>query len=244
MPVKCLCEYCGKQMLRSPSHVRGRVFCNQKCRSMAARPEHTCEGCGRLFRRDPTQPHARHCSWGCYRGSRFVEEACHVCEKRFQSYLSEHRKRQQRRHVTCCSRACRNVYTSLFLGGDGTWVPGGRYNKKRVRGWKWRKARLRYLRHVGFTCEGCGAHATAVHHLHQTAGGGPLLDPANFMAVCNDCHDNMHEQLREGAFWDSFEGIAFDRVLAERETCAESGGALIQMLGTSDESPSILEFFD
>jgi 5-methylcytosine-specific restriction endonuclease McrA len=144
-----------------------------------------------------------------------VEEVCHVCEKTFQGYLSERRKRQQRRHVTCCSRSCRNVYTSLLLGGDGTWVLGGRYNKKRDRGWPWRKVRLRYLHFVNFTCEGCGEEATTVHHLHQTAAGGAVLDPTNLMAVCKDCHDNMHEQLNEGAFWCSFEGLGFDRTLAE-----------------------------
>jgi 5-methylcytosine-specific restriction endonuclease McrA len=55
-------------------------------------------------------------------------------------------------------------------------------------------------------CEGCGgAPITQVHHLHPTASGGALYDFDNLMAVCNDCHDNMHAQLREGAFWDSFE---------------------------------------
>lgn len=29
----------------------------------------------------------------------------------------------------------------------------------------------------------------------------------NLMAVCRSCHDNMHEQIKIGSFWCSFEGV-------------------------------------
>jgi 5-methylcytosine-specific restriction endonuclease McrA len=68
---------------------------------------------------------------------------------------------------------------------------------------------------VGDVCEGCcSAPVEHVHHLHPRALGGALYDFDNLMAVCWDCHDNMHAQLLEGAFWCSFEGVEFDAALA------------------------------
>lgn len=203
-------------MTRPASHFRGgRVFCDRECRKAFHRPPVACDGCGEPFLRCPQNPSKRYCSWECFKASRHVVLTCQVCGDDFDSYLSEQRKRDDRGHVPCCSRACRNVYTSLLLGGDGTWVEGGRYNPKRQRGHVWRVARKRYLDSVGWRCEPCGAApATQVHHLHPTAAGGDLLDPDNLCAVCDDCHDNMHAQLRAGAFWCSFDGMAFDAALA------------------------------
>lgn len=62
---------------------------------------------------------------------------------------------------------------------------------------------------VGGECEGCeGGPAIEVHHLRPRAMGGDLYAFDNLMAVCKDCHENMHIQLREGKFWDSFEEAA------------------------------------
>jgi hypothetical protein len=138
-----------------------------------------------------------------------------VCGIDFDSYASEERKRDVRCHVRCCSRACRNIYTSLLLGGDGTWVEGGRYNPKRERGWRWRQCRVAYLASVGGRCEVCESEpATQVHHLWPTAMGGPLLRWDNLCAVCDWCHDQFHINIRAGLYWDSFEGVAFDALLS------------------------------
>ena len=186
------------------------MFCDRECRKAFYRPQVTCCGCQKSFQRNPKQPADQYCSWECFKASRHVLETCQVCGDPFDSYVCETRKRVERGHVPCCSRDCRNVYTSLLLGGDGTWIEGGRYNPKRSRGSKWREVRAAYIAQLpNPVCEGCsGAPITQVHHLHPTASGGDLYDFNNLMAVCDDCHDNMHAQLREGAFWDSFEGAA------------------------------------
>ena len=166
-----------------------------------------CRGCGNTFARIPKQPKRQYCSWECFKASRHVEITCSVCGKAFMSYLSEARKREARGHVPCCSRSCRNTYTSRLLGGDGTWTPG-RHSPKRQRPYPWRKLRAAYLASVAGMCEGCeGLPATQVHHLWPTASGGPLLRWDNLMAVCDDCHTNMHDQMRAGAFRDSFEAV-------------------------------------
>lgn len=168
----------------------------------------TCAGCDIVWARDPKQPFRKYHSWECFKASRHITLTCSVCGTAFDSYLSEHRKRMARGHVPCCSRACRNAYTSRLLGGDGTWTPGGRHSPKRQRPYPWRKIRAAYLASVAGMCEGCeGVPATQVHHLWPTAGGGPLLRWDNLMAVCDDCHTNMHDQMRAGAFRDSFEAV-------------------------------------
>lgn len=209
------CANCGTALRRSPSHVRPLSFCNVECRKAYHRPLIPCRGCEASFPRNPKEPGRQYCTWECFKASRHVQVTCVVCEAGFDSYLSEQRKREERSSVACCSADCRNVYTSLLLGGDGTWVPGGRHNPKKVSAWRWLQCRRAYLAMVGDVCEGCGgARVEHVHHLHPRAMGGALYDFGNLMAVCWECHDNMHAQLREGAFWDSFEGVAFDAALA------------------------------
>lgn len=159
-----------------------------------------CAGCGSEFARDPKMPSRIYCTWECFKRSRHVAETCVVCGAGFESYLSEHRKRLSRGHVACCSRSCRNSYTSSLLGGDGTWVVGGRYARGR-RGWDWRKVRAAYLATVGGVCEGCGsAKAAEVHHLFPVGRGGDPSSFDNLMATCRECHRNMHEQISSGAF--------------------------------------------
>jgi 5-methylcytosine-specific restriction endonuclease McrA len=162
----------------------------------------TCRGCGGTFARNPRMPTRQYCTWECFKASRHVMVKCDVCGTPFSRYLSETRKTVQRGHITCCSRACRNRHTSLLLGGDGSWF-AGRRSPKRSRHRKWRRVRMQYMASVGGVCEGCGARAVEVHHLFPVAGGGEVLDFDNLMAVCKDCHDNMHAQLRAGAFADS-----------------------------------------
>lgn len=175
----------------------------------------TCRGCGETFARDPERPKRQYCTWDCFKASRHVIETCTVCGAEFDSYLSEARKREARGHKPCCSRACRNSYTSTLLGGDGEWVPGGKYKPGRL-DYRWRVVRAAYLQMVGNVCEGCeGAPVEHVHHLHPRGMGGAVYRFDNLMAVCADCHLNMHDQIRAGAFWDSFEGVEFDAGLPD-----------------------------
>ena len=202
------CNACNADVVRLACQFKKgakHTFCNRSCRHNYYLYEKICRGCSAIFMRDSSQPKRQYCSWECFKYSRHVQLLCVVCNKLFDSYVSEHRKRIHRNHVTCCSRSCRNTYTSLLLGGDGNWVEGGQYNVKRQRGYTWRLVRDAYMKHVGGVCEGCGGSATQVHHLYPVAAGGELYDFDNLMAACSDCHDNMHTQLRNGAFWCSLE---------------------------------------
>jgi len=206
MALKPVCTWCLKPIDRAPSLCRSkRLFCSRDCRTMWAHHPIRCPGCGETFPRDPKFTGRKYCSWDCYKRSRHVTLTCAVCGKQFQSYLSERRKRKARSHVACCSRACRNVYTSRLLGGDGTWMEGGRYNPKRSRP-GWRKVRDAYMESVGGMCELCETEqAVDVHHLHPVADGGCLYSFDNLAAVCKRCHATIHEELRGGLYDDCLE---------------------------------------
>jgi HNH endonuclease len=212
MAMTLACMACQQPVKRSPSHVKGRVFCSVACRRAFHRPQLACAGCLGSFARVPSRHAKKYCSWECFKKSRHVTLVCVNCSTPFDSYLSEARKRQARNRMPCCSTSCRNSYTSKLFGGDGTWIPSGAYPRsKRFRMgasyFAWRRVRQLYLAAVGGTCEGgCGgARAVQVHHLVPVAMGGPLLEFDNLMAVCLDCHENMHWQLRRGDFDDCLE---------------------------------------
>jgi len=207
------CMHCDQILIRCASHIKNKVFCSRRCQKAYNRPLVVCRGCGCTFERNVAHPEKLYCSWECFKKSRHVELTCAVCGKLFESYISEQRKRVIRNHIACCSRDCRNRYTSLLLGGDGTWVEKGKYKASRDRGPTWRKVRAEYLRLSRWTCEGCEGLGTIVHHLHPVAAGGDLYAFDNLMTVCSNCHKNMHEQLTEGAFWCSFEGVQYDNAL-------------------------------
>ncbi len=212
MALRAACIACAQPVTRSPSQIKGRVFCSVACRRAFHRPWLTCVGCQTPFQRVPSFPGKAYCTWECFKRSRHVTLVCVNCATPFDSYLSEVRKRQARNRAPCCSTSCRNSYTSKLLGGDGTWIASGAYPRsKRFKTgasyFAWRRVRQAYLESVGSICEGgCGgAPAVQVHHLVPVAMGGALLEFDNLMAVCLDCHENMHEQLRSGAFDDCLE---------------------------------------
>lgn len=194
---KKICTICKHQYVN-----KNEKHCSRECYMQSKRGLKTCRGCGALMVRDLNTSGKQYCTWDCFKKSRHVVLQCHVCGNSFESYLSEAKKREARGHKPCCSASCRNTYTSILLGGDGSWVVGGRYIKPgRSPRPGWRKIREAYMRSVGGRCEGCETEpAINVHHLHPIASGGELLDFDNLMAVCKSCHDNMHEQLRSGAF--------------------------------------------
>lgn len=207
MAVTLPCLACARPVTRSQSQMRGRVFCNRQCRSDLAHRDLLCRGCGRPYPRRPLSPGSDYCTWECFKASRHVIVDCAHCGLPFDTYVSNQRKHEKRDQVPCCSVDCRNRYTSLLLGGDGTWEVGGRYRfKDRGDYTYWRKIRAEYIRAIGGVCEGCqGAPVEQVHHLVPVARGGDLFSFDNLMGVCLDCHDNMHWQLLSGHFNDCLE---------------------------------------
>ena len=61
----------------------------------------------------------------------------------------------------------------------------------------WRKARAAYLDAHNHICERCGRAASIVHHKRHitpenVSDPSVTLDPANFEALCLDCHNAEH----------------------------------------------------
>ena len=52
------CMGCGKNVQRSPSHVKARVYCSVKCRSTIT--DFTCEQCGCIFQSRPVWRNLTH----------------------------------------------------------------------------------------------------------------------------------------------------------------------------------------
>ena len=67
---------------------------------------------------------------------------------------------------------------------NGQWATSNR-NATLPRGWATIRARI--LERDNHTCYECGAHATHVDHIHNSAAGGDDRD-ANLAAMCVDCH--------------------------------------------------------
>lgn len=57
----------------------------------------------------------------------------------------------------------------------------------RSTGRPWMRLRAAVLERDGYTCIGCGARATEVHHIVPVASGGPD-HPDNLVSLCHDCH--------------------------------------------------------
>lgn len=197
--VECTCKNCGQKFFRSPSTIG--EFCSKDCHYQYGHEQRICLGCGQQYdaRKSDTN---QYCSWDCFKQSRWVTVNCVVCKKEFKKRQSEIAKMSPGA-VHCCSIDCRNRYTSLLLGGDGTWNASEDKQSKRKRP-GWRKIRNQYMKMVNYVCEGCGGVATDVHHLAPYAlSQDNSFD--NLMAVCKSCHEIMHEQLNEGVFDDCLE---------------------------------------
>ena len=81
------------------------------------------------------------------------------------------------------------------MNGEGNSMTRKRYGSTRY-GRIWRKARNEYKKYHPI-CECClVAEATEVHHIIPICEGGKH-DKNNLMAVCRECHDEIHRKMRE-----------------------------------------------
>lgn len=103
MPVKRICEQCGKEFFLPPSKVkRGSKYCSRKCAGAAQKKvvTLTCPECGIRFTTIPSE-HKRgrlYCSKKCYlQAHARIQKSCERCGKAFQS---------KRRTAKYCSLKC------------------------------------------------------------------------------------------------------------------------------------------
>lgn len=69
--------------------------------------------------------------------------------------------------------------------------------KRRKESKSYRQKRMEYL-HANIWCEVCGREiATQIHHRHTRGTGGKLDDKENFVAVCFDCHMDIHKNPKQ-----------------------------------------------
>lgn len=69
--------------------------------------------------------------------------------------------------------------------------------KQKARRKIYAKEKLEYLT-KNIWCEVCEENiATQIHHRYTVGTGGDLCDPNNFVAVCRECHEDIHKLPRE-----------------------------------------------
>lgn len=198
MEVKC--THCATPISRPASHLRGaKAFCNFECRKSHSRPQITCAGCGALFARDPKTPAKVHCSWDCFKASRWADVLCATCGVSFRKRESEI-KRSSGTHL--CTRACRNVFTSLLLGGNGEWTEGGKHGPSRTRGSDWKEAKAFALARDGSTCQQCSATSSLEVHHWEPYSISFDNSPENLVTLCRTCHQDKHAEYRREGFYE------------------------------------------
>ena len=208
------CDNCGKKLLRYVSKVKPckHTFCSRECRKKYHRPQIKCPGCGELFLRNPKSPGNKYCSWECFKKSRWLKVVCFQCKKPFLKRTSEIKKSKEHGSQHMCSRSCRNVYTSFQLGGDGTWIKGGKYRTAPwydgKYGWDWARIRTLALRRANYKCEQCERRKNLhVHHwepfwISQNSG----LD--NLVVLCRECHKEKHIEYRREGFYEDLRCVS------------------------------------
>jgi 5-methylcytosine-specific restriction protein A len=112
----------------------------------------------------------------------------------------------------CCHPGCPELTSTRFCPEhqkeyEAKWQEKkAEYNKTREssydRGYDgdWRRARIAYLKKHPL-CEMCllqdeTVPAVMVHHKVAIKDGGKRLDPSNFMALCNECHEQIEGKGR------------------------------------------------
>ncbi len=196
------CAHCSARLTRSPSHVRTLNFCDAVCRKAHSRPALKCAGCGVTMLRNPSAPNTKYCSFDCFKGSRWAGVTCHQCGVGYLKRVSEISKMKSgAKHM--CSRSCRNIFTSILLGGDGSWVVGGKHGEARNRGAEWKRNRMAALERDEGICQQCGgSELLEVHHWEpREVSCDDSLE--NLVTLCRDCHQDKHrEYVREGFYED------------------------------------------
>ena len=200
--MEVICLNCEKKFTRSPSQIRGKIFCSRECRKQHSRPIVNCVGCGNGFVRSPQSPKNQYCSWECFKTSRWEIVTCEECGTEFQKRVSEIKKSDENGHKHMCSRDCRNKATSKLLGGTGDWVAGGKYGLARNRGKDWRRAKAAALRRDNFTCQQCESlNDLEVHHWEPYAiSFDNSLE--NLVTLCRSCHQEKHAEYRREGFYE------------------------------------------
>lgn len=200
--MEVICLHCSSKFRRPMSHIHGRVFCGIECRKAYHRPLISCAGCGKSFARKPTNPNTKYCSWECFKASRWAAVSCAECGVMFSKRVCEIAKADAAGHKHMCSRACRNAATSKLLGGDGSWVAGGKYGAARNRGKDWRYAKAAALSRDSYTCQQCESKENLeVHHWEPYfISFDNSLD--NLVTLCCSCHQDKHEEYRREGFYE------------------------------------------
>lgn len=199
------CCHCGKKVERTQGQIKGRIFCSVACRKKESRPDVICAGCGKTFQRVPTHNAKKYCSWECFKASRWQVVKCSECGKDFLKRVSEIKKCVKMKSQNLCSRSCRNAYTSKLLGGDGTWVVGGKHGGAKTYGPGWKEAKMFTLQRDKYECQQCGATQNLEVHHWEPYNISFNNSPDNLVTLCKQCHVDKHEEYRREGFYENLE---------------------------------------
>lgn len=162
----------------------------------------TCDGCGTKFPRRVQNPSTRYCSWNCFKESRWRNVRCAECGESFRKRLSEIARSETLGYLHMCSRACRNAHTSKLLGGDGSWIKGGKHKAQPKKyGKDWPNAKRFALERDGRKCQQCDATSNLDVHHWEPYSISFDNSPDNLVTLCRECHKAKHEEYRREGFY-------------------------------------------
>jgi len=200
---KVYCEDCAKTIEKMEDMICSKCGVDKPKSKFRVRRTY-CKDCGNQYSRDwrnrignehDNKFHKEHKV-----SSKWLDVTCSVCGVAFSKRVSEIKKMKPGA-VHCCSKECRYKHTSKLLGGDGTFVVGGKYNKIKKYGRLWYKQKKLCLERDDYTCQCCGdTKLLEVHHWEPySISFDNSLD--NLVVLCKSCHQEKHrEYVREGFY--------------------------------------------
>lgn len=206
------CDYCGKKIYRPPSHIYKHNFCSRECKKkfFSSLKERTCIFCGSKFIVNSSTSNQKYCSFECFKNSRWEVVKCAYCGTEFKKRIGEIKRSEQNKSVHICSIDCRNRYTSLLLGGDGTWNKSKNPKPTQKKyGNDWQKQRRLVLELYEYMCYQCGSTKNLqVHHWEPySISCNNSLD--NLVVLCADCHNEIHDFYRREGFYEDIQREGF-----------------------------------
>lgn len=204
--VRLLCAECGKEYIIMGYQFRKKIrqghfkdFCSRECsqswESRTSRELHKCVKCGQLCKKgnkycETCLPTVR--GWNKGTGIKPQKRICPVCH---QEFLAVHRGKN---HFSIyCSMECKNKGHSIEMQGKMNVRFKGYATERRIqaKGLYLLKKEVFKKYHCCVLCN--GVKNLQVHHVD--------LDPANnvisnLVAVCKDCHMEIHRQEVHGEY--------------------------------------------
>jgi hypothetical protein len=177
IPIKTICGWCEKEIIKSPSRVRMINFCSRSCQMNYLH---------KLAKERTGKAHQNYVER--------IEIVCNECGKHFErkiNFINEN---------NFCSITCRDNWFKKYLGRrSGINNPNFLGGHRQYRGPNWHTHQRKALARDKNICKRCGKSANIVHHIipfrtfEDYRQANSLY---NLMTVCKSCH-----RILEHEYW-------------------------------------------